>query len=152
MLRFRKRRMNVSAMQKQSNQSHSLRNELQSVFRKAKLPTNPAIAAEILSLVDDPNSSASPHPRVTDVARGTSDKFSLHFADGVRVDMEFRMSNPTHPSQGKPMGYRQGVWPENLESRRIWEETRRQTPCPGINEGPLVRIEDIRIQRDGNIR
>lgn len=45
-------------MQTQSNQSYSLQNELRSVFQKAKLPTNPAIAAEILSLVDDPNSSA----------------------------------------------------------------------------------------------
>lgn len=43
-------------------------------------------------------------------------------------------------------------WPENLESRRNWEATRRQTPCPGINAGALVPIEDIRIQRDGNIR
>lgn len=51
-------------MQKQSNQSHSLQDELKSVFRKAKLPTNPAIAAEILSLVDDPNSSAEQFARV----------------------------------------------------------------------------------------
>lgn len=43
-------------------------------------------------------------------------------------------------------------WPENLESRRNWEETRRQTPCPGMNAGPLVPIEDIRIQRDRTIR
>ena len=51
-------------MQTQSNQSYSLQNELRSVFQKAKLPTNPAIAAEILSLVDDPNSSAEQFARV----------------------------------------------------------------------------------------
>lgn len=43
-------------------------------------------------------------------------------------------------------------WPENLESREIWEETRRQTPCPGMNTGTLVPIEAIRIQRDAHIR
>ncbi len=43
-------------------------------------------------------------------------------------------------------------WPENLESRKDWEEARSQTPCPGMNTGSLVPIEAIRIQRDGNIR
>jgi diguanylate cyclase (GGDEF)-like protein len=38
--------------------SHGLRDELRSVFAKAKVPTNPAIAVEILRLADDPTSSA----------------------------------------------------------------------------------------------
>ena len=36
----------------------SLQDELRRVFAKAKLPSNPAIAAQILELVNDPNSSA----------------------------------------------------------------------------------------------
>ncbi len=39
-------------------------------------------------------------------------------------------------------------WPEMLESERAWELARRTTPCPGMNTGPLIRIEDIRIRRD----
>ena len=35
----------------------SLQDELRRVFAKAKLPSNPAIAAQILELVNDPNSS-----------------------------------------------------------------------------------------------
>ncbi|MEE2907957.1 MAG: YkgJ family cysteine cluster protein [Planctomycetota bacterium] len=41
-------------------------------------------------------------------------------------------------------------WPENLESRAAWEDARRQTPCPGMGQGPLIPVEDIRISRDGN--
>ncbi len=36
----------------------SLKQELQSLFKKAKLPTNPAVAARILTLIDDPLSTA----------------------------------------------------------------------------------------------
>jgi len=38
--------------------SHDLRDELRSIFARAKVPTNPAIAAEILRLADEPTSSA----------------------------------------------------------------------------------------------
>lgn len=38
-------------------------------------------------------------------------------------------------------------WPENLTSRRAWEAVKRRTPCPGMNNGALVPIEKIRIQR-----
>ena len=40
-------------------------------------------------------------------------------------------------------------WPENLESPEAWEAARRETPCPGMGQGPLIPIEDIRISRDG---
>lgn len=39
-------------------------------------------------------------------------------------------------------------WPENLRSRRAWQEAKRRTPCPGMDTGTLVPIEQIRIQRD----
>lgn len=40
-------------------------------------------------------------------------------------------------------------WPENLESRAAWDDVRRATPCPGMGHGRLVRIDEIRISRDG---
>jgi Fe-S-cluster containining protein len=39
-------------------------------------------------------------------------------------------------------------WPENLRTRRDWETVKRRTPCPGMDQGKLVPIEQIRIQRD----
>jgi len=39
-------------------------------------------------------------------------------------------------------------WPENLVSKEIWNQVKRETPCPGMNTGALVPIEEIRIQRD----
>lgn len=39
-------------------------------------------------------------------------------------------------------------WPENLESPEAWAEAKRSTPCPGMDSGPLVPIDRIRIQRD----
>ena len=37
-------------------------------------------------------------------------------------------------------------WPENLRSRDAWRRTGKR--CEGVDRGPLVRIQDIRIQRD----
>ncbi|MCP4759582.1 MAG: YkgJ family cysteine cluster protein [Planctomycetes bacterium] len=34
-------------------------------------------------------------------------------------------------------------WPENLESRQMWEAVRKQTPCPGMGHGGLVKIDEI---------
>ena len=39
-------------------------------------------------------------------------------------------------------------WPENLQTKRHWETVKRRTPCPGMDKGKLVPIEQIRIQRD----
>ncbi len=39
-------------------------------------------------------------------------------------------------------------WPENLSSKRAWATAKRRTPCPGMNNGPLVPVEQIRILRD----
>jgi Fe-S-cluster containining protein len=39
-------------------------------------------------------------------------------------------------------------WPENLKTKRHWEGVKRRTPCPGMDSGKLVPIEQIRIQRD----
>lgn len=39
-------------------------------------------------------------------------------------------------------------WPENLKSRRAWREAAAR--CEGMNHGAMVRIEEIRIQRDRN--
>jgi hypothetical protein len=34
-------------------------------------------------------------------------------------------------------------WPENLESREMWDAVRAQTPCPGMGQGGLVTIDEI---------
>ncbi len=39
-------------------------------------------------------------------------------------------------------------WPENLESKQAWAAAKRRTPCPGMDNGPLIPVEDIRIIRD----
>ena len=41
-------------------------------------------------------------------------------------------------------------WSENLESQAAWEDARRQTPCPGMGQGPLIPVEEIRISRDAS--
>lgn len=38
-------------------------------------------------------------------------------------------------------------WPEMLESPDTWQDARRETPCPGMDRGTLVPIEEIRIIR-----
>ena len=37
-------------------------------------------------------------------------------------------------------------WPENVQHPRDWQRAART--CPGIDHGPLIPIESIRIQRD----
>ncbi|MHC4416774.1 MAG: YkgJ family cysteine cluster protein [Planctomycetota bacterium] len=39
-------------------------------------------------------------------------------------------------------------WPENLRTRRAWNTVKRRTPCPGMDTGDLVPVEQIRILRD----
>lgn len=39
-------------------------------------------------------------------------------------------------------------WPENLSSKRAWLAAKQRTPCPGMDNGSLIPIERIRIQRD----
>ena len=41
-------------------------------------------------------------------------------------------------------------WPENLVSPETWAAARRETPCPGMDQGRLVSLEQIRIQRDSS--
>jgi Fe-S-cluster containining protein len=38
-------------------------------------------------------------------------------------------------------------WPELVESRREWKKTGRAY-CPGIGQGPLIQIEDVRAQAE----
>ncbi len=37
-------------------------------------------------------------------------------------------------------------WPENLTSKRAWEKAAKG--CPGMNQGNLIPVEEIRIRRD----
>jgi Fe-S-cluster containining protein len=38
-------------------------------------------------------------------------------------------------------------WPEMLESKRTWTTYKRRTPCPGMDNGPLIPVQQIRIER-----
>lgn len=37
-------------------------------------------------------------------------------------------------------------WPENIRSKRAWLTTKRTTPCPGMDSGQLISIEEIRLR------
>ena len=39
-------------------------------------------------------------------------------------------------------------WRENLESREAWQETKRRTPCPGMDRGPAHSLVEITIERE----
>jgi len=39
-------------------------------------------------------------------------------------------------------------WPESLKSESSWQRVKRATPCPGMDKGALIPVEQIRIQRD----
>ena len=39
-------------------------------------------------------------------------------------------------------------WPEMLQSKRAWITAKKRTPCPGMDAGRLVPLQQIRIQRD----
>jgi len=39
-------------------------------------------------------------------------------------------------------------WSENLTSRSTWEAVKRRTPCPGMDNGPLIPVDQIRILRE----
>lgn len=34
-------------------------------------------------------------------------------------------------------------WPEVTKSKAAWERMRKDTPCPGMNSGPLIPVEEI---------
>ncbi len=39
-------------------------------------------------------------------------------------------------------------WPDNLRTRGAWERAKAATPCPGMGQGNLVSVDQIRIMRD----
>lgn len=40
-------------------------------------------------------------------------------------------------------------WPENLRNPAAWRRIKQVTPCPGMDSGPLVSVEQIRIRLKG---
>jgi len=43
-------------------------------------------------------------------------------------------------------------WEQNLGSRRVWEETKKRVPCPGMDatEGRLHTLVEIRVMRNND--
>ncbi len=38
-------------------------------------------------------------------------------------------------------------WPENLTSKKAWDQVKRRTPCPGMDQWTLVPVERIRVMK-----
>ena len=36
-------------------------------------------------------------------------------------------------------------WKENLQSKAAWQHAKDETPCPGMDTGPLLGVDQIRI-------
>ena len=79
-------------MRAMANQSPDLHRELQSVFKGAKLPTNPAIAVEILRLADDPASTADQFAEVIRVDVALSARL-LEMANSVLFGQRVPVTN-----------------------------------------------------------
>ena len=72
-------------------------------------------------------------------------KFDCVFLDRTSADGKTGCSiYAERPAQCRTWPF----WPENLTSRRTWEAVKRRTPCPGMDTGTLVPVEQIRILRD----
>jgi Fe-S-cluster containining protein len=41
-------------------------------------------------------------------------------------------------------------WEGNLRSRKAWEATKRHVPCPGMDQGPVHSLQQIRIALDAD--
>lgn len=87
-------------------------------------------------------------------ARKVGDRWSLaerrtpHGLDCVFLDRETMPGKALcRVYQARPTQCRTWpFWPENLHTPDSWERAGRN--CPGINQGPLIPIEEIRITRD----
>lgn len=81
------------------------------------------------------------------IERETEHGFDCVFLDRERIPGKAVCSiYEARPTQCRTWPF----WPENLRTQRTWETVKRVTPCPGMNSGKLVRIDQIRIQRDAN--
>jgi len=71
----------------------------------------------------------------------------LRLSNKLDVDCHFLEENGCSIHPAKPLQCRTfPYWPELVDRRRNWRRTARS--CPGIGEGPLVRIEEIRAQAE----
>ena len=78
------------------------------------------------------------------VERETPHGFDCAFLDRTTVPGKALCSiYETRPRQCRTWPF----WPEMLESKRQWTTYKRTTPCPGMECGPLIPVEQIRIQR-----
>lgn len=76
----------------------------------------------------------------------TEHGYDCVFLDRIRVPGKAVCGIYEHrPSQCRSWPF----WPENLVTEAAWEATRRGTPCPGMGQGPLIPVEQIRIAGKG---
>ena len=85
------------------------------------------------------------HSRVIDGHRSLNEHETEH-----GFDCEF-LDRDTEPGkafcsiyEARPLQCRTWpFWPEVIRSRAAWERMRKDTPCPGMNSGPLITVEEI---------
>ncbi len=88
------------------------------------------------------------YTRQTVFGRSLTEKPTPHGLDCVFLDRETVPGKAVcgvyedRPEQCRTWPF----WPSIIASRRTWEQAKRT--CPGIDEGPLIPPEKIRIQRD----
>ncbi len=92
------------------------------------------------------------YTHVTSLGRSLNEVDTPHGKDCVFLD---RASMPgkavcslyeARPTQCRTFPW----WPEHLRDRRAWERLGRH--CEGVGRGPFVPVEEIRINRDAQVR
>jgi uncharacterized protein len=90
--------------------------------------------------------------RVGGPHRSLTEKKTAHGNDCVFLDRESMPGKAVcglyeaRPSQCRTWPF----WEGNLRSRRAWEATKKHVPCPGMDQGPLHSLQQIRIALDAD--
>ena len=71
----------------------------------------------------------------------------MRLSNPLDVDCHFLEENGCSIHHAKPLQCRTfPYWPELVDRKRNWKSAARF--CPGIGEGPLVQIEQVRAQAE----
>lgn len=90
------------------------------------------------------------HTRVIAQRRSLNESETTHGFDCTFLD---RTTDPGRALcrvyQARPAQCRTWpFWPENMSTPQAWKDAKARTPCPGMGQGQLITIEEIRILRD----
>ena len=74
------------------------------------------------------------------------DGYDCVFLDRTKAGLALCSVYGSRPAQCRTWPF----WAENLTSKQTWDRIKRRTPCPGMDTGTLVPVEQIRILRDSS--